>query len=98
PPISPLFPYTTLFRSEHLGRGGIRPKLLDPLAARAHERERLARRCDAGIAFEVEIEDVVERRGAARSRLDLRELKARGRERLERDRKSTRLNSSHRTI
>src|SRR5438094_4167343 len=71
-------------RSALRPRGAIGPEHGDPLATRAHERERLARRTLRGIALEIQVEDVVPRRGAARTRLDLRELYPRGRERLQR--------------
>src|SRR2546425_358059 len=71
-------------RLEHLRRGGIGPEDLEPGAAHAHEAERLPRRGEVGVALEVEVEDVVPRRGATRARFDLRELDRRRRPRLER--------------
>src|SRR2546429_6729276 len=80
PPRSPLFPYTTLFRSEreegHPGNSVHRrqgPPLPPRLAPRAHNR--------------------LVRPGQGRQRLVLR--RGNGRAESERDRKSTRLNSSH---
>src|SRR5258707_11026950 len=71
PPRSTLFPYTTLFRSQHADREAVNPRLVPP-----HQ--------------------VVERaRFAAPEGLQEREVRVAG---LGKDRKSTRLNSSHANI
>src|SRR2546428_2499329 len=77
-------PVLVSVRLEDLGRGLIGSELLDPLAACAHERERLFRRPCRRVALEVEVEDVVPRRRAARTRLDLAQLDPGRRERLKR--------------
>src|SRR5690349_23606957 len=88
PPLSPLFPYTTLFRSDRRDVGVVevrrRRQRRDELASR--ERERVLDRQ----------QDVRARRRAApldvqRAARQPDELRERG----EADRKSTRLNSSH---
>src|SRR5689334_24354202 len=89
PPRSTLFPYTTLFRSEVLGRR------VDGGHARARGRER--RRELAGGAAEVDDAAAGERRQVRERRL--RPQRERQVEREDRsDRKSTRLNSSHSSI
>src|SRR5207248_10240161 len=89
PPISPLFPYTTLFRSE------LRRQLLDEavdvdladhqIGVAAREREDLARHAGHQVELALDLLDVL---------LALRAVVGRRHQ----DRKSTRLNSSHRTI
>src|SRR5438309_3614112 len=69
---------------ENFRRRLVGAEWLDPLTARAHERERFFGRPRGRIALEVEVEHVVPRRCPARTRLDLAELKPRGRERLKR--------------
>src|SRR5205807_10364369 len=94
PPRSTLFPYTTLFRSVHLGKaslylglpqrlddGGV--QLGDDLARRLRRREQRepSGRHHAG-------QQLIERRDVGQRRIALRAA----------DRKSTRLNSSHLVI
>src|SRR5205823_12369110 len=83
-------PRRLLARLVHLGRGRVRSELLDPLAARAHERERLAGRPLVRVALEVEIENVVPGSRAARARLDLAQLDPCRGERLERTHEAAR--------
>src|SRR3712207_7395794 len=80
PPRSTLFPYTTLFRSLHVGLGGVLQRLL-------HRRERAVEHLAAQQVLDllVGLSRLV---GAPRPVL----------ERAHRDRKSTRLNSSHANI
>src|SRR5690242_21144994 len=86
PPTSPLFPYTTLFRSHGDAARG----------QRAHEREEpldlFARQARRGL-----VEHQHARRAAQRAR-DLDQLALGDRQAGDRDRKSTRLNSSHMSI
>src|SRR5437867_7382638 len=74
PPSSPLFPYTTLFRSDRHLIGAEQPLGLDDVFGPPHERQR----------------DVVDAVAQRKSNV--------GAVLLGQDRKSTRLNSSHRTI
>src|SRR5437762_8566322 len=79
PPLSTLFPYTTLFRSHHgAGRPHLQP---EPAAARSRDA-----------AGEVPADRVLPDPALAGGRADVRAVRLRG------DRKSTRLNSSHRCI
>src|SRR3712207_7911742 len=83
PPRSPLFPYTTLFRSQRVAGG--RPELhADVQVADA-----------AGVNARQSAPAQVEELAALRPRRHLEGDRALGRER---DRKSTRLNSSHANI
>src|SRR2546426_11150702 len=94
PPRSTLFPYTTLFRSEAaLGSGasqqGLRPQDVARLHLRAQRAEPAALREDGLRAVGLP----ATRRGARRRRARPRDRRA-----AHRDRKSTRLNSSHLVI
>src|SRR5205814_6860151 len=92
---SPLFPYTTLFRS--LMRG--------PVAVLGEERDELAAEAGGGRVADHCAEDAASLAAGADARHERRlpagELRMRGRQRIEerveveQDRKSTRLNSSH---
>src|SRR5207248_10436138 len=90
PPIDPLFPYTTLFRSSKLAGGAIERV---PKSRRQEVNEKLSRsppeaNCGAR-GPSLDILDVEEAGSLIRQAVRLQEF---------RDRKSTRLNSSHRTI
>src|SRR5256885_5460365 len=85
PPRSTLFPYTTLFRSDALGHGA-------PVAAAAHRRRRAG--APHGALREMELRPQRERDPAAYRAA----LLPAGDGGAERDRKSTRLNSSHLVI
>src|SRR5690349_22068210 len=90
PPRSPLFPYTTLFRSEVLGRRYVEVGIQSvghPLVDRHHA----AARCAALPNYEGQRED--QRRHGGRSAARRLEKAVGGQSAL--DRKSTRLNSSH---
>src|SRR2546422_7323532 len=82
PPRSTLFPYTTLFRSVAVDRGGFDAVVLQLLGE--------AGRAVLGPAEHQHLLPVARRRKGARLRLHARSG--------HRDRKSTRLNSSHRYI
>src|SRR5688572_32044856 len=84
PPRSPLFPYTTLFRSQLLG--AVRRDEEQRLVARVaqEEREEVARRAVGPVEI---LDDEDQRRTLRQSAEDA-----------EQDRKSTRLNSSHSQI
>src|SRR3712207_7384006 len=82
PPRSTLFPYTTLFRSRGIGEAGLLRGIRDVLRA-AIERERLRRADRAHTGYRSQA--LLE---LAHERCAL----------LRRDRKSTRLNSSHANI
>src|SRR5207244_11282792 len=91
PPSSPLFPYTTLFRSRGAGLSGARE---------AGDVVRRAGRAGAGTAA---VGLALDGRAAGGRECEVEEgvLRARrgdGRARQARDRKSTRLNSSHQII
>src|SRR3712207_7706518 len=83
PPRSTLFPYTTLFRSLRSGGGGLRRES----GRRVGRLGRSCRLCRSG--------RLGRRRGGC---LGLRRSGRLGRDRRLRDRKSTRLNSSHANI
>src|SRR5207248_10230745 len=97
-PTSTLFPYTTLFRS-HLGRvGELAPG--EPLADRLEE---VRRRVHAHVRgeedlFELGEHGVVEGFAGPEKRVEPGDESAAGLGKSLGDRKSTRLNSSHRTI
>src|SRR5207248_8776113 len=95
-PSSTLFPYTTLFRSEVHGphRSGDRlVRHVDADAVRAHRLDMGGPLLDEDDVFACE-DEVGADRGAVRTGPDDRDSVRRHRQ----DRKSTRLNSSHRTI
>src|SRR2546422_6800281 len=79
PPRSTLFPYTTLFRSH-----GEAQRIAVAIQVHAHQLLRIARR-----------RALLPQRLARARPVDALALRDRTRERLTRDRKSTRLNSSH---
>src|SRR5207245_11002624 len=88
PPIPPLFPYTTLFRSPASGSLG---RVRQDRGAEAREPGEVTsdlRRLDAPGIVTHDAEAVVQRNGGA----------VHARESLQGDRKSTRLNSSHGSI
>src|SRR5438876_4802848 len=83
PPTSPLFPYTTLFRSRHDDALHLRDApALGPQVERLHVDERLLDRDDQQVAADHLGAALVPQRDLARNV----------------DRKSTRLNSSHPSI
>src|SRR3546814_18216048 len=81
-----LFPYTTLFRSDEIGASGLR-ELLDRIAPLLHER-----RHDLHHFGVVEVASLLD--GPVRDG-GLQHAQRREAPRILRDRKSTRLNSSH---
>src|SRR3712207_7019111 len=87
PPRSTLFPYTTLFRSVRRGRGAMLPR-----GEEAHEQHAGAGR--DRIAAQVRPPARGERIGVEQPRWRRRRVEIA----VERDRKSTRLNSSHANI
>src|SRR5947209_16367738 len=87
PPRSPLFPYTTLFRSEPLRRAGMLAlDLVEPLAQLRVELRRGRIAGDVGQVRGESLPDLVRRHLVTGELLDAV------------DRKSTRLNSSHANI
>src|SRR2546430_8927345 len=80
PPRSTLFPYTTLFRSVHLGDGSVRRQSADAMACARARAAGPMKRADASLEFNGS--SGMPTRGALTIR----------------DRKSTRLNSSHSQI
>src|SRR5256885_8470605 len=93
PPRSTLFPYTTLFRSVHVG------VVLDPAAPRVADvvEEIRGERVPPG-AEALLVAGAAHAPGAKADVVDARDLEARVLEAAVRDRKSTRLNSSHLVI
>src|SRR5947207_12632321 len=87
-PRSTLFPYTTLFRSEELERTLVEIANSPPKLTSTDLRELRQRIAEQGILFKLRVFG---------SQLEARE-QASARERARRDRKSTRLNSSHTVI
>src|SRR5207248_9843769 len=86
PPRSPLFPYTTLFRSlrpADLRRGEAKEPAIEPGARLAHGVDGYCVRRHAPGGLRADLAHQQRARGSRQDRLD---------------RKSTRLNSSHRTI
>src|SRR5256885_10463291 len=92
PPISPLFPYTTLSRSDQIHRLGPDELLREPLASFQHLKETLVT-ADPLAAVTTILTNLREAIARVLERLSLETL-------LESplDRKSTRLNSSHLAI
>src|SRR3712207_8799107 len=91
PPISPLFPYTTLFRSSDYCRPSIR------LAALMHQRVILVGTHDSiGLGEDGPTHQPIEQLAALRAIPNL--MVFRPADGVETDRKSTRLNSSHANI